>query len=259
MDTFWFKVLAMPTVIALVTLASRKWGNVIGGVIAGMPWVGGAILLFIALEQGEVFAVNAIPGALVGLICWLGFCSAYMIAGQRFKAFSSLLIGIAAFLLPGSILMNFTPLLPAEVWFVVLLTMIGVTLRFFPKVKGNDIGLSRKIRFDIPLRMIMITVFVVALTYFAKLLGPTWSGILTPFPVMTATLAVFVHIGQGMHQVRLTLVGMFTGVVGFATFLVSLVYLIPAFGIGWSFLLALLINVVAALSAKMLFSRLKIV
>lgn len=259
MDTFWFKILAMPTVIALVTMASRKWGNVVGGVIAGMPWVGGAILFFIALEQGAVFAVNAIPGALVGLICWLSFCSAYMIAGQHFKAFSSLLIGIAAFLLPGCILMNFTPFFPAEVWFVILLIMIGITIRYFPKVKGDDIGLSRKIKFDIPLRMIMITAFVVALTYFANLLGPTWSGILTPFPVMTATLAVFVHIGQGMHQVRLTLVGMFTGVVGFATFLVSLVYLIPAFGIGLAFLIALVINVVATLMVKILFTRLRLV
>ena len=249
----------MPAIIALVTLASRKWGNVIGGVIAGMPWVGGSILLFIALEQGADFALNAIPGALVGLICWLAFCTAYMLACQHFKAFTSLLIGIAAFLLPGSILMKVTPLFKAEVWFMVLLIMIGLTLRFFPKVKGDDIGLSRKIRFDIPLRMVMITAFVVALTYFAKLLGPTWSGILTPFPVMTATLAVFVHIGQGMHQVRLTLVGMFTGVVGFATFLISLVYLIPEYDIGQAFAIALGINVAATLSAKMLFSRLKIV
>ncbi|MFT7273350.1 MAG: hypothetical protein ACI9V1_002887, partial [Spirosomataceae bacterium] len=48
MNTFLLKIILMPLIIAGVTLAARKWGNVIGGVIAGMPWVGGAILFFIA-------------------------------------------------------------------------------------------------------------------------------------------------------------------------------------------------------------------
>ncbi len=249
----------MPLVIAVVTLAARKWGNVVGGVIAGMPWVGGAILLFITIEQGKDFGVQLLPGAMVGLICWLAFCSVYMIAGQRFKAFPSMIIGMVAFLAVGAVLMNITPLLSSTVWFFVLIFMIVFTIRFFPIVNDSSVGLARKIKFDIPFRMLMITVFVLTLTYFATLLGPTWSGILTPFPVMTAVLAVFTHVGQGMQQVRLTLLGMFTGVIGFATFLFSLVFLLPEFSIGIAFLISLLINVIAALGSKYAFTKLNVV
>ncbi|MGR3810569.1 hypothetical protein [Jiulongibacter sp. NS-SX5] len=259
MDTFWIKVIAMPVIIALVTLASRKWGNVVGGVIAGMPWVGGAILLFIALEQGKSFALNVIPGALVGLICWLAFCVSYMVFGQRFKALPSLIFSNLSYLIIGSVLMNFTDNLHVGIWFVILISSLVLVLMNFPQVKEKDTGLSRRIKFDIPLRMLMITAFVVGLTYFADLLGPTWSGILTPFPVMTATLAVFIHIGQGMHQVRLTLMGMFTGVVGFSAFLMVLVYLLPQNGIAASFLIALAVNVVAVLLAKYAFGKFNLI
>lgn len=259
MNTFWLKILLMPLIIALVTLASRRWGNVVGGVIAGMPWVGGAVLLFIAIEQGESFAWNSLRGVMVGLISWLGFCVSYMIAGQRFKAFASMIISMLVFLCIGALLMNVTNVFSPIVWFVILLLMISIVLKFFPKVKDTHKQVGRPIKFEIPMRMFMITAFVLALTYSANLLGPTWSGILTPFPVITAVLAVFTHYGQGMQQVRLTFMGMFTGVFGFSTFLISLVYLLPAYGIGISFAVALLINVVAALIAKVVFGKLGVV
>ena len=259
MDTLWLKILIMPIVIAFVTVISRKFGNVIGGVIAGMPWVGGAILLFIAIEQGKDFAEASLPGVMVGLISWIAFCVSYMIAGQKFKALPSMLIGMAAFVGLGSVLRLTTGLLTAQLWFIILMLAIVISLKFFPKVKEGYVAKDKKIKMEIPLRMLMITAFVLALTYSAKILGPTWSGILTPFPIMTAVLAVFTHIGQGMQQVRLTLLGMYTGVVGFASFLLTLVYLMPSMSIASSFSIALMVNVLVAFTAKMLFGKMKLV
>mgnify|MGYP000607373530 CR=1 FL=1 len=108
MNTFFVKIILMPAIIAGVTLAARKWGNVIGGVIAGMPWVGGAILYFIAVEQGETFMTNALPGVLIGLIGWLGFCTTYVIAGQYLSVLASFVSGICVYLLIGFSLKDFT-------------------------------------------------------------------------------------------------------------------------------------------------------
>lgn len=259
MNTFLLKIILMPSVIAFVTLIARKWGNVIGGVIAGMPWVGGAILFFIGIEQGETFMLHTLSGVLIGLIGWLGFCTTYVIAGQRLSELPSFALGIVMYLLIGSAFYKFTSYLPTSGWFLVMISLTVLSLTLFPKVKRTNNKTPKPLRFEIPLRMIVITAFVFAITYFAELLGPSWSGILTPFPVMTATLALFIHYTQGIAQVRLALTGMYTGVIGFSIFIISIGYFSPIFGFGNSFIIGLALNVFATLLAKQLFSRFKLI
>jgi len=247
----------MPIVIVIVTLISRRWGNSIGGVIAGMPWVGGSILLFIAIEQGKAFAVESLPGAVVGLVGWLGFCMCYVWLGQKAKPIFTLIISNVLCLGFGTIMRPFTSELSVPYWTLVLFLCLTVSIYTFPKVTRTNTREGRPIRAEIPLRIIMITLFVITLTYFAKALGPSWSGILTPFPVITSTLALFTHIGQGIKQVRVILLGMYTGVVGFGSFLLALSFLMPKYSIEVSFLLALILNVFFALGAKVVFDRLK--
>lgn len=259
MNTTLLKIVLMPLIIAGVTLAARKWGNVIGGVIAGMPWVGGAILFFIGVEQGETFMINALPGVLIGLIGWLGFCTMYIVSGQKFGVLVSFISGIFTYLLIGFLLQDFTNTLSINGWFIVMFLLTITSLSFFPKVKTQSEVTPKSLKFEIPLRMIMITAFVFVITYFAKLMGPNWSGILTPFPIMTATLAVFTHYTQGLSQVRLALMGMYTGVIGFSIFLLSVAYFVPQYGLGNGFLLGLSLNVIATLSAKQFFSKFRLI
>lgn len=259
MNTTLLKIIFMPLVIAGVTLIARKWGNIIGGVVAGMPWVGGAILFFVAIEQGEPFMLNAILGVLIGLLAWLGFCTTYVIAGQRLGVLGSFASGISVYLLISFLLQDYTTAFTIRGWFVVMILTTIVSLYYFPKVKRINNISPKPLRFEIPLRMIMITAFVLLVTYFAELLGPNWSGILTPFPVMTATLAIFTHHTQGLPQVRLALMGMYTGVIGFSIFLISIAHFVPAFGLGNGFLIGLGFNVIATLFAKQLFSKLKLI
>jgi hypothetical protein len=244
MNTFWIKVLMMPPVIAGVTYASKKWGNSIGGVIASLPWVGGPILLFIALEQGIEFATGTISGIMVGIIGWLAFCITYLLVGQRYNALISLLAGYLAYFLVGLLLQNVTPLLSVNVWFIITMTLIIITLRYFPKVKSGTYKSGKKLYYEVLLRMLMITAFVLGITYFADLLGPVWSGILTPFPIMTAVLAIFVHYTQGIHQVRTIFLGLYNGIFGFTAFLYLQVHLLPIMSIGFAFSLGLVIDIV---------------
>lgn len=259
MNTILLKIVLMPTIIAGVTLAARKWGNVVGGVIAGMPWVGGAILFFIGIEQGETFMVYTLPGVFIGLISWLGFCTFYMIVGQRLGVLWTFLSGIFAYFVIGISFERFTNTVSINLWFVAMLALTILSLNFFPKVKRTNKKEPKPLSYEIPLRMIMITGFVLLITYFAEKLGPKWSGILTPFPIMTATLAIFTHYTQGMAQVRLALMGMYTGVIGFSVFLISISYFIPQYGLGNGFLMGLLLNVVATLAAKQTFSKFKLI
>jgi len=246
----------MPLLIAAITFASRKWGNIVGGIIAGLPWVGGAILLFIAIEQGKSFVVEALPAVYIGLLSWMAYTIIYVVIGQRLPSYLTLFTGIIGYLIVGSSLQRIVNQFSPMVWFGFAWIGLLVTLKFFPKVKENGQSESIKnIKFEIPLRMLMITAFVVALTYFARPLGPEWSGILTPFPVITAVLTVFTHLSQGMKQVRVILVGMYTGVSGFLSFLLILIFMLPNSSIAFTYTVAGFVSIISALLAKVIFGK----
>lgn len=252
------KLLLMPTVIAGVTAVSRKWGNTIGGILAGLPWVAAPILFFIAIERGVPFATNTIPGIMVGVLGWLFFCFIYVLVGQRFNAFISLMSGYIAYLVLGVFLRPFTSLISLHIWVLLVVIAIIITIRFFPKAKPSLLQNFRKLRFEIPLRMLMITLFVIAVTYFADILGPTWSGILTPFPIMSAVLGVFTHYTQGIEQVKTVYMGLFTGILGFSTFLYLQAYLMPNTTLLNAFLIGIAVDIVLTILSKKVLTNLKV-
>src|SRR5690606_26169229 len=145
-------------------------------------------------------AYQSLTGVMAGLIAWLGFCMVYVVAGQRFKAAPTMLVSMVDSPAVGVVLKFPIHLFPARACFCILQGMIGISLRILAKVHQSGSQKGKPIPFEIGLRMLMITGFVLLLTYSAQVLGPTWSGILTPFPVITAVLAVFTHFGQGMKQ-----------------------------------------------------------
>jgi len=255
-NTLLIKCILMPVVIAFVTFASKKWGNSIGGMLASMPWVAGPIILFIALEQGKTFATNSIPGVLVGIIGWLAFCISYILVGKKYNAIISLFAGYLVYFLTGIMLNPVISKFNIFQWLFICFFLLFLGLRFFPKVENKNEGFKRTLRFEILLRMLVITSFVILITYFAKILGPNWSGILTPFPIMTAVLAIFIHYTQGIFQVRKTFMGLFSGIIGFTLFLFLQAILMPVTSLLVSFSLGLLVNVAVTLSMKQIFEKL---
>ncbi len=226
------KILLMPPLIAGVTLCVRKWGEGIGGWIGGFPWVAGPIAFFIALEQGPDFVVASVPSALMGSIGTFFFAIFYAISATRFRWFTATLIGYSAFFIVAflslgkEISLNFALLL----CFIVL---TGV-LYAFPKPKKKA-AFKKQPYYDIPLRMFVATSFVVGVTQAVAFLGPTWSGLLTPFPIMTSTLAIFTHAQQGSDATSRILYGLLLTGYGFVLFLAGVAWLVPIMPIAWAF------------------------
>ena len=54
-----FKIFAVPILVALATLAIRRWGAAIGGLLTGLPLMTGPISFFLAVDQGIDFAIAA--------------------------------------------------------------------------------------------------------------------------------------------------------------------------------------------------------
>ena len=58
MIIFFIKLIAAPLLLALATLAARRWGTVLGGILIGLPLISGPISVFLAIENGAGFAVE---------------------------------------------------------------------------------------------------------------------------------------------------------------------------------------------------------
>jgi hypothetical protein len=224
----------MPPLIAGVTLAVRKWGAGIGGLIGGFPWVAGPISFFIALEHGPAFAASTIPAALMGSIGTTLFVFVYAVLASRTTWFFAMVAGYAVFMVVAYLSLLYTPPLLGAA--ALNAGILSVVLYFFPKPKNSEVT-PQIAAFDIPLRMVVATTFVIALTKAAEKLGTEWSGLLTPFPIMTSTLAVFTHIQQGSDATSRILYGMLLTGYGFIFFLLGVYWLVPILPIGRAYCL----------------------
>ena len=219
----------MPPLIAGVTMAVRKWGEGLGGWIGGFPWVAGPISFFIALEHGPTFAASTITSALLGSVGTMLFALVYATLSARLRWLPTVLLSYVAFFAVALLSLGRTIPLAAGVG--LNLAVLTLVLYFFPKPKSKA-EFRKQPSWDIPLRMLVATLFVVALTQAADHLGPTWSGILTPFPIMTSTLAVFTHSQQGSDAAIRILYGLLLAGYGFVAFLVGVAWLVPIMPIG---------------------------
>ena len=93
------KLFTTPALIWASTLAARRWGPVIGGGLAGLPFISGPASLFIAVQYGTPFAASAAASSLLGAVASCCYCLAYAHSARRFGWAGSLALALLAFLL----------------------------------------------------------------------------------------------------------------------------------------------------------------
>src|SRR3954468_5080942 len=78
------KLLLAPLCVAGASLASRRWGPRVGGLIGGVARGGGPILLVVALQHGRVFGAGSAAAALAGMLALSAFVVTYGRLAVRF-------------------------------------------------------------------------------------------------------------------------------------------------------------------------------
>src|SRR5947199_7007964 len=71
------KIALAPALVVAATLAARRWGDRVGGIVIAIPIVAGPVLLVLALDHGRAFVERAATGALLGIVAVCGFCLAF--------------------------------------------------------------------------------------------------------------------------------------------------------------------------------------
>jgi hypothetical protein len=230
------KLTLAPLFVVGASLVARRFGPRIGGVVAGLPVVAGPILLVFALEHGRRFASHAAAATLLGMLSLTAFAVAYAFLAGRLPWHATVLVGWTVFAVC-TIALRPVPA-GAVLGLVLALASFAVALLILPRAKELPAAPAPPPAWDLPLRATAAAALVVALTGVAGWLGPAWSGLLTPFPVITTVLAAFTHAQRGTSDARRLLRGFVAGFVAYAFFCFALSVSLRSLGIAAAFAIA---------------------
>lgn len=230
------KVLLAPLCVVAVSLAGRRWGVGVAGVLGGLPVVAGPILLVETLLHGADFGAEAAAATLLGLAALTAFVVVYGRVAASAGPLSSVLCGWLAFLVAVALLNLARPPLALSLVFVGACFAAGMKL--LPAPPSASARSTPPPGWDLPARALAALALVLALTAVSGALGPHLSGLLAPFPVIASILAVFTHGHAGAAQARVLLRNFLLGFYGFATFCFALALALPALRTGAAFALA---------------------
>jgi hypothetical protein len=228
MTLFLLKITLTPVLMWLVSTASRRWGPAIGGLVAGLPLTSGPISIYLYLEQGRDFAANAAISSLACIAAVAFFGVAYAgalevsrrVRAQRSEhARGSVLFscstGVIAFTACVFAIQVGHPRLPTSLFLSIAAIALGLILVPKPAPLDDEEFYPR---WDLLARMVTATGLVVLVTVLADLIGPTWSGLLSPIPVLAWPLCVFAHARQGRDGALAVLRGVMKGALGICVF-----------------------------------------
>lgn len=203
MIIFLIKLIAAPLLLALATLAARRWGTVLGGILIGLPLISGPISVFLAIENGAGFAVETARGALAGTVALAVFTCVYAAVCPKGWFLSVALYVLASWIAAELPISAVTLAVSAAAAIVLSLWIMPVPHSAAVK--------HRPPKHDLLMRMGMMMVLMIAITFLAPYIGPTASGIASTFPYMALTMAVFSQIQGGPDNARRAMHGLMLG------------------------------------------------
>lgn len=235
------KLILVPSFLLFVSLAARRWGAQVGGLLAGLPVSAGPILFVLYLENGAAFTAQVAITGLSAVSAAIAFCLGYAHACQRRGWGFSLGAGILAWLLAAGVLSA----LPVRIDLSAAITLssLWVAPFLFPRaVLPGRVGTGGA-RHELGLRMFAGAALTLAVSYSANALGPQLTGLLSVFPVIATVLACFSQRSQGAAYAQLLLRSMARGLQSLAVFCLSLALALPRMPGVLAFLLAAALSI----------------
>lgn len=217
------KLTVVPLFIAAVTLAGRRWGSGVAGLLGGLPIVAGPIVVFVALEHGTQFGALAATAAISAIAGLLVFGVTYCWASIQWQWPTALVCATGAWLVT-AICLAAVPASPELALIIAGLSLVLTPLALPPSGPSPASGGSLA---DLPYRMLTGALLTLSVTGAASTVGEVWSGLLAVFPIIGLVLAVFTHRTMGASQVARMYRGMVKGLYSFAAFFLVLAVLWP--------------------------------
>ncbi len=235
------KLILTPLLLGGVTLAGRRFGPTVSGWLVGLPLTSGPVSFFLALEQGRAFTAHAAQGTMLGIIPLAAFCVVYCWFSLRVGLMGCWLLSWGVYLVVTFLLAQIV--VPFPLALAIVTCTLVVALFVLPRDRKQINKLTPSAipaSWDITMRMVIATIFVLVLTGVAAILGPHVSGLLSALPVFSSIVAIFAHKFEGAAAARLVLRGILAGSFAFIAFYLAITTLIVPWSIIGAFGSALL-------------------
>lgn len=241
---FAIKLASVPALVTLISLVARRLGPRAAGLLIGLPLATGPVVFFLTLSHGSGFGVSLVDGVLRGLVATEAFAVAYALSAGRlgWGWGLSLTAGLCGFAIIG---LGMSELRPSGIALIAL-CVAGVVLalatvrRLAADMKDvlRPQGMASTGRSEILLRAALATAMFAAITILSETVGPAIGGLLAPFPVVTAVMAVFTQRTHGGADTLSLLAGMVRGTVSFWAFFATLAIALRGLGVAPTMLIA---------------------
>lgn len=242
MDIFLLKLILTPIIIGTTTLVGRRWGAVVSGWLVGLPLTSGPIVFFIALSHDLEFTFQTILGIISGGFSLVAYILIYTWVAKKINWWLALTASLLTFSMFTLVLQNIRfSFLPLSIS-VVITIFIG--FRLMPKYQATQKPMQEN-KWDISLRILIGTSFIILVTAIAPSIGAKLSGLISTVPLFVSILAVFTHYHQGSDAAINVLRGLMYGLFAFASFYFTLGSLILNSSLAVAFSLAILAALIA--------------
>ncbi len=226
------KLALVPALVLLVSLAGRRWGHRVSGLLSAVPIIAGPILFFMALDLGPDFTAETARATLITMPALAAYLLAFGFIARRAGWAASLLGGWAVF----AIVVTPLTAIPANAWQGLLVACAGFggTLLLLPRPR-RPVDVAVIPDSEIALRMAAAFAITLAIAFGAQTFGPRVSGALLSFPIGGSVLPAFTRALHGLDATLSLLRGFLLGLLPFAVFFYALAVLLPAFGVAVGF------------------------
>ncbi len=235
------KLLLAPALVVLSSVAARRWGPRLGGILVTIPIVAGPILLIIYLEQGAAFAAQAATAATAANVALAVFAVALIVFVDRVPWWLAMVLSWIAVLITDLGLAR----VPVPAWVALPAAVLALhAVQYLLKRQQTAAAVATRMPWwDLPARAVATAALVLVVTGAAAAVGPELAGVLAPFPIALSVVCAFAAAQTGRVGVIGLLRGIVPGLDGFALFCFTVAVTIDRIP-GWaSFTLATLLNV----------------
>jgi hypothetical protein len=216
MTVLALKLLLAPLLVVASSLAGRRWGPQVAGVLIVLPVVAGPILLILYVDHGSHFAAHAARAATLGVVPLALFALTFGYLSRRHSWLVTLAVGWVAVLVADFALAQVD--VPAGLALgLALLALHGANALLRRLDQPTRTSLPRP-WWDLPARALATALLVLLVTGLAARVGPALTGMLTPFPIALSVVCAFTTAQAGHAGVLALLRGIVPGLDSFALF-----------------------------------------
>lgn len=223
-----YKAMLTAAMVALLLIGGRTFGRRFAGALAGLPTVTGPALIWLAMEFGADYVVEAATGSIAACAVCALFALVYERVSRRGGAIVAVVTACAASVAFAASL----PWLPGGLVGAVVLAAASSWLvyQLIPDARHEPV-FNTPLRHEIGLTAVVAGTVSGAVALAAPQVGAFWAGVLASPPLIAAAVAMHQQICDGQAAARRFLRGYVAGLLGRAVFGICFALLIAPLGL----------------------------